>query len=59
MNAHRQPIHIDPLLDEVFELLHRMAMCRTRETFQWMAGNAIDKLRQYEDQQRAAANRAN
>lgn len=50
----RHPIHIDPLLGEVFELLHRMADCKTLAPFQWMAGNAIDKLRKYEEQQRAA-----
>ena len=47
------PIHIDPLLAEVFELLHRMAMCQTLAPFQWMAGNAIDKLQKYEDMVRS------
>lgn len=40
--------HIDPLLGEVSELLHRMESCRSLDPFQWMARDAIEKLRQYE-----------
>lgn len=40
--------HSDPLLAEVFELLHRMELCQTKEPFQWMARDAIRKLREYE-----------
>lgn len=47
------PLHIDPLLAEVFELLCRMELCQSREPFQWMARDAINKLRQYEMQQKA------
>ncbi|HKT87702.1 MAG TPA: hypothetical protein VJQ59_04665 [Candidatus Sulfotelmatobacter sp.] len=43
----RAPIHIDPLLAEVFELLHRMELCQS-EPFAWMARDAIKKLEQYE-----------
>jgi hypothetical protein len=41
-------IHVDPSIGEVFELLHRMESCRTLEPFQWMAREAIQKLRDYE-----------
>lgn len=44
-----QAIHIDPLLGEISELLHRMELCRTREPFQWMASDALRKLQQYEE----------
>lgn len=47
MNA-RESIHPDPLLAEVFELLHRMELCQTRGPFQWMARDVIRKLEQYE-----------
>ncbi|WP_261524142.1 hypothetical protein [Burkholderia multivorans] len=42
-------IHIDPSIGEVFELLHRMESCRTLDPFQWMAREAIQKLRDYEN----------
>ncbi|MCB4347302.1 hypothetical protein LA345_25805 [Burkholderia vietnamiensis] len=45
-------IHIDPSIGEVFELLHRMASCRTLDPFQWMAREAIAKLQQYESKVR-------
>ncbi|UQN68288.1 hypothetical protein L0Z11_11385 [Burkholderia multivorans] len=45
-------IHIDPYISEVFELLHRMESCRTLDPFQWMAREAIEKLRQYESRVR-------
>jgi hypothetical protein len=48
----RTPIHIDPLLGEVFELLYRMQECQTRAPFTWMASDAIQKLRTYEEQQK-------
>lgn len=55
-----QAIHIDPLLGEISELLHRMELCRTREPFQWMASDALRKLQQYEEkitkQQASGAN---
>ena len=47
MNADTS-IHTHPLLGELFELLHRMELCQTREPFQWMARDAIRKLQQYE-----------
>jgi hypothetical protein len=40
------PIH-DPDLAEVMELLHRMAACHSAVPVQWMAGDAIKKLRAY------------
>lgn len=54
MNASHPPIHIDPLLADVFELLHRMSLCQTLAPFQWMAGDALRKLTKYEEQQRNA-----
>lgn len=48
----RTPIHEDPLLADVFELLHRMELCQTRAPFQWMASDAIRKLQKYEEQQK-------
>lgn len=51
----RTPIHIDPLLGEVFELLYRMQECQTRAPFTWMASDAIQKLRTYEEQTRDKA----
>ncbi|SDR37344.1 hypothetical protein SAMN05443245_5213 [Paraburkholderia fungorum] len=52
MNA-PTPIHSDPLLAEVFELLHPMELCQSREPFQWMASDALRKLSAYEAQSRA------
>ncbi|MGB8422216.1 hypothetical protein [Paraburkholderia sp.] len=37
----------DPNLAEVMELLHRMAACHDAVPVQWMAGDAITKLRVY------------
>ncbi|MFM0630742.1 hypothetical protein [Paraburkholderia xenovorans] len=37
----------DPDLAEVMELLHRMAACYSAVPVQWMAGDAIKKLRAY------------
>lgn len=51
MNANHPPLHVHPLLGEVFELLHRMELCQS-EPFAWMARDAIRKLQQYEAQQR-------
>jgi hypothetical protein len=48
------PIHIDPLLGEVFELLHRMTKS-VDEALASHAWTAIKKLHQYEDQQRREA----
>lgn len=45
----RAPIHIDPLLGEVFELLHRMTTSKD-EALKWHAWDAIAKLRKYEEQ---------
>lgn len=45
----RAPIHIDPLLGEVFELLHRMTKSQD-EALGWLAWDAIAKLRKYEEQ---------
>jgi len=50
----RVPIHIDPLLSEVFELLHRMELCQN-EPFVWMARDAIRKLQKYEEQIRSGS----
>lgn len=47
MNS-RQPIHTDPLLAEVFELLHRMSVCREDTPATRMAGEALRKLTEYE-----------
>jgi hypothetical protein len=52
MNA-PTPIHSDPLLAEVFELLHRMELCQSRAPFQWMASDALRKLASYEAQHNA------
>lgn len=46
------PLHIDPLLGEISELLHRMAESKTAEPQRWMAADALRKLQQYEDNQR-------
>ncbi|MGA7781118.1 MAG: hypothetical protein WCA85_25890 [Paraburkholderia sp.] len=43
-----QPIHIDPLLGEVSELLHRMELCQEDTPATRMAGEALRKLKQYE-----------
>lgn len=51
MNANHPPLHIHPLIGEVFELLHRMELCQS-EPFVWMARDAINKLRKYEEQVR-------
>lgn len=48
----RAPIHIDPLLGEVFELLHHMTTS-TDKTLSWHAWDAIKKLQKYEEQVRA------
>ncbi|MBB3004403.1 hypothetical protein FHX57_006785 [Paraburkholderia tropica] len=50
MNANA-PLHVHPLIGEVFELLHRMELCQS-EPFVWMARDAINKLRSYEEQVR-------
>ncbi len=50
-----QPIHIDPLLGVVSELLHRMVLCREDTPATRMAGEALRKLQQYEKEQRAKA----
>jgi hypothetical protein len=52
MNA-PMPIHSDPLLAEVFELLHRMAICREDTPATRMAGEALRKLSAYEAKQNA------
>lgn len=52
MNS-REPIHTDPLLAEVFELLHRMKLSTSLAPFQWMAGDALRKLTEYEKQHEA------
>ena len=56
MNAHREPIHIDPLLGEVFELLHRMTKS-SDEVLAWHAWGAIRTLEKYEDKVRAEMRR--
>ncbi|WP_207000684.1 hypothetical protein [Trinickia mobilis] len=43
----------DPDLAAVMELLHRMASTGTLATLQWMAGDAIVKLRAYVVKQQA------
>jgi hypothetical protein len=47
-------LHSHPILDDVFELLHRMELCQTGAAFQWMARDALQKLRQYEAEIRNA-----
>lgn len=51
MNA-PEPVHSDPLLAEVFELLHRMTKSQD-QALGWYAWDAIRKLEQYEKQQKA------
>ncbi|MEK6418443.1 MAG: hypothetical protein V4801_02485 [Burkholderia gladioli] len=41
-------LHVDPLLADVSELLHRMSLCNSVEPFKWMASDALRKLQQYE-----------
>ncbi|CAJ2717894.1 hypothetical protein [Burkholderia pseudomallei] len=53
MNA-PAPLHIDPVLDEVFELLHRMTICNEDTPATRYAGEALRKLRKYEDRVRSA-----
>lgn len=48
----RAPIHIDPLLSEVFELLHRMTTSKD-EALAFHAWDAIKKLQQYEEKIRS------
>lgn len=50
-----EQIHIDPLLVEVFELLHRMTVCNEDTPATRYAGEALRKLRLYENTQRQAA----
>jgi hypothetical protein len=45
------PLHIDPLLGEVFELLHRMTKSQD-QALGWYAWDAIKKLQKYEEQVR-------
>ena len=54
----RAPIHIDPLLGEVFELLHRMTTSKD-EVLAWHAWDAIKKLQQFETQEMEKQGRAN
>jgi PleD family two-component response regulator len=51
-------IHIDPLLAEVFELLHRMTVCKEDTPATRYAGEALRKLTKYEEQQRSIAIRS-
>lgn len=51
MNA-PESVHIDPLLAEVFELLHRMTKSQD-QALGWYAWDAIRKLERYEAQQKA------
>jgi hypothetical protein len=44
----RHPIHVDPLLGEVSELLHRMELCHEDTPATRMAAEALRKLQQYE-----------
>ncbi|WP_186267978.1 hypothetical protein [Burkholderia gladioli] len=48
MEADQRPMHADPLLADISELLRRMALCTTVAPFTWMARDAIGKLEQYE-----------
>lgn len=50
MNA-STPLHVHPLLGEVFELLHRMTKS-CDEALGWYAWDAIYKLQKYEEQVR-------
>lgn len=47
MNANA-PIHVHPLVGEVFELLHRMTTSQD-QALGWLAWDAIAKLRTYEE----------
>lgn len=42
-------LHAHPLLDDVFELLHRMTKSQD-QVLGWYAWDAIKKLHQYEEQ---------
>lgn len=42
-----QSLHVDPLLGEISELLHRMTTSKD-EALGWLAWDAIRKLREYE-----------
>lgn len=44
-----RPIHVDPLLAEVFELLCRMTICNEDTPATRYAGEALRKLRKYEE----------
>lgn len=48
----RAPIHTDPLLAEVFELLHRMTASKD-DALSWHAWDAIKKLQKYEEKVKA------
>lgn len=48
MNA-ATPVHIHPLLGDVFELLHRMTKSQD-QVLGWYAWDAIHKLQKYEEQ---------
>lgn len=54
----RAPIHADPLLAEVFELLHRMTNSND-QALAWHAWDAVKKLQQYEEQIRKQQNSGN
>ena len=42
-------LHVDPLLSEIFELLHRMTICNEDTPATRYAGEALRKLRKYEE----------
>ncbi|MDE1139938.1 MAG: hypothetical protein PW999_09845 [Paraburkholderia tropica] len=48
MNANT-PLHVHPLIGEVFELLHRMTLS-TDSVLAWHAWDAIKKLQKYEEE---------
>ncbi|MET3232241.1 UNVERIFIED_ORG: hypothetical protein ABIC54_004446 [Burkholderia sp. 1263] len=45
----QEPIHSDPLLADVFELLCRMVICREDTPATRMASEALRKLTKYEE----------
>ncbi|MEX3614720.1 MAG: hypothetical protein VB141_13425 [Burkholderia gladioli] len=46
--------HSDPMIGEVFELLHRMESCQINDAYRWMARDAIRKPVEYERSARSA-----
>lgn len=48
MNANHPPLHVHPLIADVFGLLHRMTKSQD-QVLGWYAWDAIKKLQKYEE----------